>query len=78
MQDFRIQFASDHLKRVTRARFDLYIEKQLENVLVELDSTITKLCKKREAIISAKSLLVEKWSIEASVLKKRRYVHFVY
>lgn len=59
---FRIQFAVDHFKRVSRACFGLYVGEQVESALVKIDGDIDKLYKdiealkvRRERITSAKS-----------------------
>ncbi|XP_059457626.1 uncharacterized protein LOC132187350 [Corylus avellana] len=66
--DFRIQFASDHLKRVALAHFGLSAEKQGSNVLDQLATDIEALKRKLERLTSIKSILIKKCA-EASMLK---------
>ncbi|KAE8077469.1 hypothetical protein FH972_016030 [Carpinus fangiana] len=73
VEGFQIGFAFDRLKRVTHAHFGLYVEKEVDNALHQLE----KWTRKVERIKSAKSssIIEECWR-EASVLKKGKAVTF--
>nr|POE66448.1 hypothetical protein CFP56_29295 [Quercus suber] len=76
---FEIQFAFDHLKRLTRAYFGLYVKRRVDNAFDNIDRDLTRLNKdiealekKRECIKSAKSaksIKIEECLREASILK---------
>jgi hypothetical protein len=79
---FRIQFAVDHFKRVSRAHFGLYVNDEVENALDEIDRDISQRYKdiqalevKRKSITSAKSTksnFIEKCLREGWSLKRWR------
>jgi hypothetical protein len=74
---FKIEFAFDHLKRVTHAHFGLYVEKHVDNVVDQLDRDFMEITRKLERIKSAKaskSRFIEECLREASVLKKGKAV----
>ncbi|XP_059433309.1 uncharacterized protein LOC132166499 [Corylus avellana] len=74
---FKIEFAFDHLKRITHAHFGLYVEKQVDNVVDQLDRDIKGLTRKLERIKSAKSAkssIIEECLREATVLRKGKAV----
>ncbi|XP_059434689.1 uncharacterized protein LOC132167696 [Corylus avellana] len=67
---FKIEFAFDRLKRVTHAHFGLYVEKQVDNTVDQIEKCTRKL----EYIKSAKSNLIEECLREALILKKEKAV----
>nr|POE66447.1 hypothetical protein CFP56_29294 [Quercus suber] len=76
---FEIQFAFDHLRRLTHAYFGLYVKSRVDNTLDNIERDLAKLYKdkeelekKRECIKSAKfakSTIIEECLRDASVLK---------
>ncbi|XP_059434281.1 uncharacterized protein LOC132167352 [Corylus avellana] len=70
LEGFQIDFAFDRLKRVTHAYFGLYVEKEVDNALHQLE----KWTRKVKCIKSAKSSLIEECLREASILKKGKAV----
>jgi hypothetical protein len=75
---FKVDFVFGRLKRVTNAHFGLYVEKQVDNALDQLDRDIEALTRKRERIKSAKSakfsLNIEECLREGSLLGKGKAI----
>ena len=70
--EFRIQFASDHLRRVAHAYLGLHVRKEVDITLDKIDTEIQALEDKRKNVIAAKSTksnLFKECLREASILK---------
>ena len=70
--EFRIQFASDHLRRVAHAYLGLHVRKEVDITLDKIDAEIQVLEDKRKHVIAAKSTksnLFKECLREASILK---------